>query len=189
MHTSRTWSAGKKIRKMCCSRINCIGYHLLHLKNLHDHRLTLKFRRLLERPRILHTTRNWSENFDDMSNQCTTSRKRLVAYLIDTVVKFLLALRKAFLLPKSILEWLPFALLILCGTLMEYKCEVTIGKAIVKTTVFRMNGQRPDIPTSFCRNFGKKVWDFDSAAFHQTTDTTLPNRNPKRAGKVLRCWP
>jgi uncharacterized RDD family membrane protein YckC len=38
---------------------------------------------------------------------------------------------------------------------MEYKFQATFGKMILKIKVIRTNGQRPDLATSFYRNFGK----------------------------------
>ncbi len=60
-------------------------------------------------------------------------------------------------LPQVIIDWLVLVFYFTYGTIMEYKLQATLGKMLLKLKVVRTNGQRPDLATSFYRNFGKII--------------------------------
>ena len=87
------------------------------------------------------------------------SWKRLVSYLIDIILSNAtsLIIFRTFGLPLVIKDWLFLGVFLTYNILMDYRLQGTIGKRILGLKVVRINGQRPDLLTSFYRNFGKIV--------------------------------
>jgi uncharacterized RDD family membrane protein YckC len=85
--------------------------------------------------------------------------KRLVSYLIDIILSnsISLVIFYSIGLPPAMKDWLFFGVFLTYNILMDYRFQGTLGKRILRLKVVRTNGQRPDLKTSFYRNFGKIV--------------------------------
>lgn len=94
-----------------------------------------------------------------MTIKYAPSWKRLVSYLIDFIVTYIVVLIAAvqLALSQAALDWLFYTLFFSYGTFMEYKYQATLGKMLLRMKVIKTNGQQPDLMTSFYRNFGKIV--------------------------------
>src|SRR6266852_5987764 len=94
-----------------------------------------------------------------MTFKFAPSWKRLVSYVIDVILTNIVSMAIYWTvgLPFEMKDWLIFAVFMTYNILMDYKFQGTLGKRILKLKVIRTNGQRPDLKTSFYRNFGKIV--------------------------------
>lgn len=94
-----------------------------------------------------------------MTFRYAASWKRLIAYLIDITLVNIISIIIYYIagVPLSMFNWLIFYVFMIYSILMDYKFQGTVGKLILKLKVIRVNGERPDLSTSFYRNFGKVV--------------------------------
>jgi len=78
---------------------------------------------------------------------------------IDTILisTISLLIQMTFKLPDIIEYWAYFGLLYTYNILMDSYHQQTIGKMILKIKVIKTDGAKPDLLSSFYRNFGKIV--------------------------------